>query len=95
MSSAPPSRPTPSPATSNSRQSKGGCISVTLAFILLSVVITFMLALPMGNIGLAILMFVGFIALIATMHYFIWGRVLTRMIEREQRAAAQEVSDPD
>ena len=54
-----------------------------------------MLALPMGNIGLAILMFVGFIALIATMHYFIWGRLLTRMIEREQQAAAQEVSDPD
>ena len=95
MSSSQPSRPPAPSETSNTRQGKGGCISITLAFILLSLVVTFMLALPMGNIGVAILMFVGFVAMIATLHYFIWGRLLTRLIDQEQQAPAEEVGNPD
>ena len=95
MSSPHSSRAPAVAGTDSTRQTKGGCVSITLAFILLSLIVTFMLALPMGKIGVAILIFVGFVAVIATLHYFIWGRLLTRLIEREQQATTQEAGDPD
>ena len=86
--------PQPPPRPSTDRRQHGGCISILLAFALLSIVVTLMLMLPMGNIGVAVLMFVGLFVVVATVHYVVWGRLITQMIEQE-RAAARDADIDD
>lgn len=65
------------------QQKRGSWISISLATLALLFAGTMLLVLPLGYIGIAVIVGAFFFIGLVTFHYVVWGRWITRIIEHE------------
>ena len=66
------------------QQKRGSWISIALVTLALLFAGTMLLVLPLGYIGIAVIVGAVFFIGLVAFHYVVWGRWITRIIEREQ-----------
>ena len=83
----------PDPPTNPDRR-RGSWLSVMFTITACSMVFFLLAVLPLGRIGVAVILGSIFFIVIVAFHYFAWGWWVTKVVEREQEDERQGKSPP-